>query len=323
MNIKTIVGGAFIFALAACNSNPTEMTDDTTEPTNPLLMEWDTPFGVPPFDVIQNADYLPAFEQSMADQLAEIDAIVANQEEPTFKNTVEAYELSGAYLKRTSNVFYAVEAANTNTELQETAGKVAPKLAAHSDAILLNDGLFQRVKAVYDNREAFELSDEENRLLDETYKKFVRAGANVQGEDKERLKEINARLASLGTQFGDNLLAETNAFELHLTDEADVADLPASLRAMAKEEAQKRGYESGWVFTTQRPSCNPFLQSSTNRDYRKQMFDGYMMRANNDNAHDNKAIVVEMANLRLERANLLGLRKPRSLCVGRQHGANA
>lgn len=307
MKSRNYLVGLAILGLAACNSNPTEMTDDTqSETTNALLMEWDTPFGVPPFDQIENGDYLPAFEESMAEQLAEIDAIVANAEEPTFKNTVEAYELSGAHLKRTSHVFYAVEAANTNPELQETSSTVAPLLAAHSDAILLNEGLFARVKAVYENREAFELSDEENRLLDETYKEFVRAGANVQGENKERLKEINARLASLGTQFGDNLLAETNAFELHLTDEADVADLPDGLKAMAKEEAEKRGYETGWVFTTQRPSCNPFLQSSTNRDYRKAMFDGYMMRANNGNEHDNKAIVVEMANLRLERAKLLG-----------------
>lgn len=279
------------------------MNQESTVSSNPLLEEWNTPFGVPPFDLIENDHYLPAFKEAMAEQLEEVDAITSNTEAPTFANTIEALEVSGGALSKVVNVFYAVEAANTNESLQATAKEIAPLLAAHQDKINLNEALFVRIKAVYEQE--LDLSTEENVLLNETYKRFVRSGANVQGAEKERLKEINARLAELGTLFGENLLAETNKFELHITNEEDVADLPESLQALGKQEATNRNME-GWVFTTQRPSCNPFLQSSTNRDYRRQIFDGYRLRGDNNNSNDNKEIIKEIALLSLERANLLG-----------------
>jgi peptidyl-dipeptidase Dcp len=276
----------------------------TTE--NPLLAKWDTPFGVPPFDKIKSEDYLPAMRTAIKKHQKEIDAILNNKEKPTFKNTVEALETSGADLNKITNVFFAVSAANTDDVLKETRKKIMPELTAHADGISLNSDLFKRIKAVYDQKNDLKLSTEENRLLEETYKNYVRAGVNVQGKKKERLKEINKRLSELSTKFGENLLEETNNFEVHTTNKADLGNLSESLVAMAAEEAKKRGHKSGWSFTLQRPSINPFLQSSPNRELREKLFWGYAKRGDNNNKNDNKAIVNEMTNLRAEKAKLLG-----------------
>ncbi len=306
MNYKAFLSAALLFAAVACTDKKPEMTAEKNASTNPLLMEWSTPFGTPPFDLIKDEDYFPSFETAIANHNVEIDAIKSNTEAPTFNNTIVALETSGADLTKVAGVFYNVESANTNDSLKAIAKKLAPIMSEHNDNIKLNAELFAKIKTVYENTDRSTLDSEDIRLLEETYKTFVRAGANVQGENKSRLKEINSRLASLSTQFGENLLAETNDFELYITDEKDVAELPANLRTMAKEEAEARGHKTGWAFTLQRPSINPFLQSSTNRKLRKQIFDGYAMRGNNDNDHDNKAILEEMVNLRLEKAKLLG-----------------
>lgn len=273
---------------------------------NPLLAEWDTPFGVPPFGEIADEHYLPAFRRAMESHKAEVQVIVGDAEAPTFANTIEALERSGQALTRVSNVFFAVEGAHSNDALREVARTVAPELAAHQDDITLNADLYARVKAVYDAREGLELSPEQHRLLEETHKTFVRAGVNLPDSAQARLREINAEVAELSQRFGQNLLKETNAFELHVTDTADLGDLPASLVAAAAEEAERRGHDSGWSFTLQRPSANPFLQYSPNREMRRQLFDGYAMRGDNDNAEDNKAILSRMAALRAERARLMG-----------------
>jgi len=273
---------------------------------NPLLAEWDTPFGVPPFDEIADEDYLPAFRTAVASHTAEVQAIVNDAEAPTFANTIEALERSGQALTRVSNVFFAVEGANSNDALREVARTVAPELAAHRDDITLNPALYARVKAVYDARDSLDLSPEQQRLLEETHKTFVRAGVNLPDSAQTRLREINAELAELSQTFGQNLLKETNAFELHVTDTADLGDLPASLVAAAAEEAERRGHESGWSFTLQRPSINPFLQYSPNREMRRRLFVGYAMRGDNGNAEDNKALLSRMAALRAERARLMG-----------------
>ncbi len=306
MNYKALIPVALLIMAVACTEKRPEMTTENKASTNPLLMEWDTPFGTPPFDSIKDKDYFPAFETAIANHNAEIDAILTNTEAPTFENTIVALETSGADLTKVAGVFYNVESANTNDSLKAIAKKLAPIMSRHNDNIKLNAELFAKIKTVYENADRNVLEPEDIRLLEETYKNFVRAGADVQGDDKTRLKEINSRLASLSTQFGENLLAETNDFELYITDEKEVANLPANLRTIAKEEAEARGHKSGWVFTLQRPSINPFLQSSTNRNLRKTIFDGYAMRGNNGNDHDNKAILEEMVNLRLERAKLLG-----------------
>jgi peptidyl-dipeptidase Dcp len=280
-----------------------------TEPpamVNPILAEWDTPHGVPPFDQIQEEHYLPAFHQAMAEQIAEIDAIVANEEPATFANTIEAFERTGKSLTKASNAFFPVESAHSNDAIREIASTIAPELSAHGDSIRLNEGLYARVRVVFDQRDELDLTPEQLRLLEETNKLFVRGGIALEAEAKTRLVEINGELAELGQQFGQNLLAETNAFELHVTDEADLGTLPESLRALAAEEAVRRGHDSGWSFTLQRPSINPFLQYSLNRNMRRQLYEGYALRGDNDNEHDNKAILSRMAALRAERAALMG-----------------
>ena len=297
---------ALVFLGTACTNSESTDKGDQKAMDNPLLMEWDTPFGVPPFDKIKSEDYLPAFEIALERHNEEIKNICENKEAPTFKNTIEAKEVSGFDLNRIRSVFDAVNGANTDSVLQETDKTLAPKLAAHDDDINLNPDLFQRVKTVYDQKEDISLTSEEMRLLEETYKEFIRAGVNLEGEAQERMREINGKLASLEQQFNENLLAETNSFEYYTDNQDDLGNLPSSLVALAEEEAKKRDHENGWSFTLQRPSINPFLQSSPNRDARKALFDGYAMRGNNGNEKDNKAVIQEMVSLRVERANLLG-----------------
>jgi len=274
--------------------------------TNPLLSEWNTPFGVPPFDKIKNEHYLPAFEKGMQEAQNDIEVLVATKEDASFKNTIIAFEQSGTLLNKVSRIFYAVNGANTNDELKKVAKEIAPKLATHRDNVMLNKHLFQRIKTVYEQKRTLNLSKEDSKLLEETYKRFVRAGANVKGDDNSRLREINARLAILSQEFGENVLDETNSFELYVADKKDVGNLSAGSLANAADEAQKRGHDIGWSFTLQRPSINPFLTASPNTALRKEIFDGYAHRGDNNNEKDNKTIVSEMTSLRLEKAKLLG-----------------
>ena len=273
---------------------------------NPLLTDWQTPYGVPPFDLIQSEDYQPAFEATMEEHLSEIEAIKAQKDKPSFANTIEALERSGENLRRVADVFFAVNGANTNDVMRETARVVSPLLAQHADAITLDPGLFERVKAVHDQRKKLKLSTEEAKLLEETHKRFVRSGANLPEAKQARLREINTEMATLTQQFNDNLLNETNDFDLHVTDEADLGSLPQSLVAAAAAEAKRREHASGWSFTLQRQSYEPFLQYSPNRELRRQIFEGYAARGNRGNEHDNNAIVARLANLRVERAQLMG-----------------
>ena len=289
----------------ACTTNSTKSNQKDMN-TNPLLSQWETPFGVPPFDKIKNEHYLPAFNEGINEAQIEVDVITNAEEAPSFKNTIEALEKTSSKLSKVRRVFYAVNGANTNDELKKAAKEIAPKLAAHRDNIMLNEKLFQRIKKVYDQKEALNLSVEEEKLLEETYKSFVRAGANVKGEDKSRLREINASLATLSQQFGENVLDETNNFELYVANKADIGNLSEGLSANAKDEAKKRGHDTGWSFTLQRPSINPFLTASPNNELRKKIFDGYALRGDNNNEQDNKSIVSEMVSLRAEKAKLLG-----------------
>jgi len=300
---------AGIFLIISCKNDKNTIDNSITDMSkNPLLTEWNTPFGVPPFDKIKNEDYIPAFKEAVKIHKKEIKTIVQSKETPTFNNTIEALESSGELLDRFTNVFFAVSSANTNDTLKEARKIISPELTAHYDEIRLNIDLFNRVKKVFDQKDALSLSSEEMRLLTETYKRYVRAGVNLEEKNKEQLKEINKRLSELSTNFGDNLLDETNDFELHVTDKKDLGNLSESLVAGAVEEAKKRGHESGWSFTLQRPSINPFLQTSPNRDFREKLFQGYALRGDNDNDKDNKAIIQEMTSLRAERANLLGFK---------------
>jgi peptidyl-dipeptidase Dcp len=300
-------------ALLIAGCQPAATPDSTTQKAaagadnNPLLQPWSTAFGVPPFDDIEDAHYLPAFRSAMADHKQEIAAINDTGAAPDFANTIEALERAGSQLTRVSNVFFAVHGAHSNDATREIASKMAPELAAHSDDILLDAGLFARVRAVYDQRDGLALDPEQQRLLDETHKAFVRAGANLERNAQQRLREINAELASLSEEFDNNLLAETNDFELLVTDTADLGELPQSLIAAAKAEASRRGHECDcWVFTLQRPSINPFLEYSPDRELRKQIFSAYAMRGDRDNDADNNGNLAKQATLRIERAKLLG-----------------
>ena len=311
MKIRELAAAVAAIALVACSEAPAPESDEApmeaAAETNPLLGNWDTPFGVPPFDQIASDDYLPAFREAMQMHQDEINEIIASPDEPTFDNTVEALELSGSKLGRVARVFYAVNGANSDDITKETAKTIAPELSAHRDSIRLNKELFERIAAVNTQRETLELSPEQDRLLEETYKSFVRSGANLDDDAQERLREINAELAQLSQQFGDNVLEETNNFELLVTDRADLGDLPANLVALAADEAKRRGHDCEcWAFTLQRPSINPFLQYSPNRELRQKMFDGYALRGDNDNEHDNKAIISRMVSLRAERSALMG-----------------
>jgi peptidyl-dipeptidase Dcp len=311
MKNHLLLATASAIALVACSDSPAPDSElpmsDATADTNILLEDWNTPFGVPPFDGIASEDYLPAMRAGIDAQNREIDAIVSNTDAPTFENTIVALERTGKTLTKVRSVFNALNSAHADDVIKETAKTFAPEYAAHRDNISLNKALFDRVLTVFEQRDTLELTGEQQRLLEETHKQFVRSGANLEDEAQARLREINTELAELSQQFQENLLDETNNFELLVTDKADLGDLPASLVALAAEEAERRGHDCEcWAFTLQRPSINPFLQYSPNRELRKKMFDGYAMRGDNDNESDNKAIVARMVPLRAERAALLG-----------------
>jgi peptidyl-dipeptidase Dcp len=273
---------------------------------NPFFSEYQTPFGTPPFEKIKESHYLPAFTEGISQHQQEISSIVNNQESPTFQNTVEALENSGQLLTRVRAVFFNMISANTNDRMQELAKEVSPILSQHADDILLNENLFQRIKVVYDEKDRLDLTSEQQRLLEETYKRFARNGANLDEKEKAELREINKELSLLTLKFGDNVLKETNKFELVIDNEADLAGLPDNVISAAAETAKERGKEGAWVFTIQKPSMIPFLQYSQKRDLREKIFKAYINQGNHNDELDNKATLTRIAALRLQRANLLG-----------------
>lgn len=288
----------------------TACTTTKTGDENPLLKDYDTPFGVAPFEKIKNEHYVPAFNAAIEEHNEEINAIIDSKDEPTFENTILALEYSGKQLDKVQSVFGNLMSANTNEELQAIAKEMYPKLSKHSDDILMNDALFTKVKTVYDYNnelrlkgEEIKLNSEELKLLEETYKSFVRSGANLPEEKKEQLKEINGKLSSLSLQFGENLLAETNNFKLTIEDEKDLAGLPEGVIAAAAEAS---GEEGKWVFTLHKPSWIPFLQYAENRDLREKLYKAMYNRGNNGNEYDNKEIIKEILQLRTQRANIMG-----------------
>jgi peptidyl-dipeptidase Dcp len=273
---------------------------------NPFFSEYQTPFGTPPFEKIKESHYLPAFTEGISQHHQEILAIINNKESPTFQNTVEALENSGQLLTRVRAVFFNMISANTNDRMQKIAQEVSPMLSQHADDILLNEKLFKRIKTVYDEKDQLDLTHEQQRLLEETYKRFARNGANLDEKEKAELREINKELSLLTLKFGDNVLKETNKFELVIDKEADLTGLPENVISTAAETAKERGHEVAWVFTIQKPSMIPFLQYSQKRDLREKIFEAYINQGNHDDELDNKATLTRIAVLRLKRANLLG-----------------
>ncbi len=302
-----ILLSALFFTLIACNQQndkPPKM--DKLSKDNPFANEFDTPFGVPPFDKIEPKHFMPAFEEGMKQQKQEIEAIVNSKESPTFKNTVEPYMYSGELLRKVSSVFYGLMSANTNDKLQQIAEEISPILSAHRDEINLNPVLFKRIMKVYENRSSYNLTNEQSFLLEKIYKGFIRSGANLNDTDKEKLKDINKQLSVLSVKFSQNLLEETNRFKLVIENEEDLAGLPESVKDAAAEAAKKENLENKWVFTTQKPSMIPFLQYAEKRDLRKKLYHAYTHRCDNNNEHDNKDVLAKMVELRAEKANLLG-----------------
>ncbi len=277
-----------------------------TSPKNPLLEAWNTPFGVPPFSEIATSHYVPAFDEGMKLHREEIQEIADNQDPATFENTIEALDGSGSTLTRVSNLFFAMNSSMTNDGMQAVARELAPVLSKHRDEILLNDRLFQRVKAVYDARDGLSLTDEQRMLLTKTYRRFARGGALLDAAKKEQLKTMNEELSLLQVKFGEHTLAENNSFELVIDNTADLAGLPDGVIAAAAETANDRNHPGKWVFTLHKPSMIPFLQYADNRALREKIYTGYINRGNHNDTLDNKAILSRIIALRQRRAGLLG-----------------
>ncbi len=275
--------------------------------TNPFFSEYQTPFKVPPFHLIDTTHYIPAFEKGIADHQAEIDAIVKNTETPTFENTILALDKSGDLLGKVSSVFFSLNSAETNPAMQKISRTITPMMTKHRDNINLNEALFERIKVVYDSRENLDLDDQQLRVVEKYYDDFIRNGANLNEEEKARLRELNQEISKYQIDFRENLLAETNKnFKLVIDNEADLSGLPEGIKAAAAETATKAGLEGKWVFTLQKPSMLPFLQYADNRELRKELYTGYFMRGNNNDEFDNKEAILNILKLRAKRAELLG-----------------
>jgi peptidyl-dipeptidase Dcp len=300
-----------LFLIASCQQK------STLDPNiNPFFQEWTTSFEVPPFLDIRDEHYMPAFEKGMAENLEEIDAIVNNTNEPTFANTIEALERTGALLTKVQRVFSNLASSNTNPQLQELQRELSPMLSAHYDKITLNQDLFNRIDQVWKSKEDAGLTKEQEKLLNDTRKLFVRSGALMNEAQKQKISELNSKISELSTAFGQNLLAETNGFEMIL-DKEDLEGLSEGVILAASEAAtkkmeeadsdeEKNKYENKYVFTPHRSSMYPFLTESTRRDLREILYKSYVMRGDNNNEFDNKKIAAQIAKLRAERANIMG-----------------
>ncbi|WP_462353554.1 M3 family metallopeptidase [Alistipes timonensis] len=287
-----------VMALASCKS-------DKNVGENPFFAEWNTPYGVPPFDRITPAHFLPALERGMSLHDAEIDAITSDNDAPTFENVILAYDDSGQMLAQTELIFGMLCAAENTAEMQALQEQVMPMLAAHADKILLNEKLFERVKAVYDRRAALELDADQSRLLEKTYRGFVRAGALLDAEQKARLKAINGELSLASVKFGQNILAENNNYTLML-ESSDLDGIPANVRDQAREKAEAMGKKGKYAFTLHKPSLIPFLTYSQKRELREEIYKAYLNRCNNGDEYDNKQLINDFIRLRTEKAHLLG-----------------
>ncbi|MFC1481334.1 M3 family metallopeptidase [Candidatus Neomarinimicrobiota bacterium] len=272
---------------------------------NPFFSDYTTPFQVPPFDKIKEAHYLPAYEEGMRQEVAEIEAIKANTDPATFENTIEALESTGKLLTKVDYVFSAMNGSMSTEGTQAIAKEISPKLTEHNDNIWLDADLFKRVNEIYQARSDHDLSAAQLRLLDKKYKNFVRGGANLNEADQAELREINKELSTLSVQFGENVLKETNSYELVL-EEADLVGLPESAIVGAAEAAAERGHDGKWVFTIHRPSMYPFLTYSERRDLREKLLTAYVKKGDNDNELDNKSNAAKMAALRVRKAKLFG-----------------
>ena len=273
---------------------------------NPFLGKYTTPYGIPPFEQIKVEHYKPAFVKGMEEHKKEIDAIVNNKKTATFENTIAALDRCGELLNKVASVFYGQNSACTSDEMQAVSREISPLLSQHSDDITMNAALFKRVKYVYDHQSEEKLDKEQKKLLEETYKSFVRSGANLSADKQEQLRKLNQEISMLQLTFGQNMLAETNAFQLVIDNKADLAGLPQNLIASAAEVAKERGLDGKWVFTLHNPSVMPFLQYSDRRELRERMYKGYISRGCQGGKNDSREVVKKLVKARLEKARLMG-----------------
>lgn len=303
--MKTILTTLLLFA---CTAGIYAQQGNLMNDSNPFYKPFETQFGTPPFDKITNTHFMPAFKKGMETQKQEVDAIINDTLSPTFFNTIEKLDQSGDMLGRVSAVFFALQGANTNDEIQAIANEITPMLTKHQDDINLNEGLFKRVNVVYAARNNAGLTAEQMKLLEDYYAGFVRGGANLPPEKKERFRAINEELSVLQLKFDENVLKETNNFTLVIENKKDLAGLPQSNIDAAAEAAEKAGKKNKWLFTVKKPSMIPFLQYAKNRSLREKLYKAYFMRGDNNNEFDNKVIASKIAALRVERANVLGFK---------------
>ena len=296
INRWIVLAICFMSVCSACTKKSSEV--------NPLLAEWDTPFGVPPFNKIKVEHYKPAFEVAMQQHRAQIDSIAHDTAQPGFENVILAYDESGEALERVSNLFFMLASAISDEQMQAVQEEISSAITRHYDEIMLDSALFARVKAVYDRRNELGLDNLQMRLVEKTYKDFVRSGAALDREHQERLKQINEELAVASVRFGQNLLAANDDFVLFLTRD-DLDGLPESIRSAAAKEAADRGKPTAWAFTLSKPSMIPFLTYSTRRDLREKLYTAYLERCNGGK-YDNKQVIRDIVKLRAERAHLLG-----------------
>ena len=287
-----------IIGLTSCNS------DNCND--NPFLSDYGTYLEAPAFDKIKNEHYMPAFLEGMRQQKAEIEAICNNTETPSFENTIWAYDKSGELLGKVSGIFFNMMECMSSDELQNIASEVSPILTAHGDDIAMNPKLFEKIKYVYEHRAEMNLDEQQNRVVEKYYGDFIRSGAGLNAEDQAKLRKINEKLSMLNLQFNQNMLAENAAFKMVVDNVEDLSGLPQANIDAAAAQAEADGMPGKYVFTTAKPSMTPFLQFAENRSLREKLYRGYIMRGNNDNENDNKAVVNEIVNTRLMKAQLLG-----------------
>ncbi|HTO04664.1 MAG TPA: M3 family metallopeptidase, partial [Opitutus sp.] len=308
---KTIlarVAQLVLFPTLSCLGAVTVQAAEAPTPSieNPLLRQSTLPFQYPHFDRLNDAHYAPAFEQGMADQLTEVQAIAQNSEQPTFANTIVALERSGQLLTRVNNVFFNLTSAHTNPTIQEIESAIAPKLAAHTDAILLDARLFARVKTLFDQRDALDLDAESKRVLERYHRDFVRAGARLSEADKNKLRTLNSEIAMLETEFAQNVQKEKNASSIVIENRGELAGLSESQIAAAELAAKEDGKEGKFVLRMMNTTGQPALTNLTNRPLRERIMQVSLARGSNGSPFDNRAIVSRLARLRADRATLLG-----------------
>ena len=293
---------AFAVVIASCVNEK-----KTIKEMNPFYETYSAPFGVPPFDKIENKHYLPAIKEGISQHNKDIDQIVNNPAAPDFANTIEALDKSGELLGRVTTVFFNVKEANTNDSIDKIAEVAAPLLSQHADAVNLNEKLFARVQAVENQKDKLNLNREQIRLLEEIYKRFVRGGANLAADKKEQFQKINTELALLELKFDKNMLAETNGYKMIVDKKEDLAGLPASVITAAAEEAKEAKMDGKWIFTLQKPSWIPFVTYSEKRDLREKLYKAMYNRGNNNNESDNKSVINKIVNLRLQKGQYVRL----------------